>query len=184
MGAGTHSLEPFASAARATVRLFVGIAPAAEVDRYLGDVERDVVDGSRLEWRPGVRATARRRAPGRPGYASLLGRVFVGSGRANARVGSRGRRLARSRDERRCHARHGRRHEHRSGAGLRALDRHRVTRLGCATRQLARRWRSPQARGAADLHRRRPADRPSPRGGSATRSPRRRRLSHAQSTTA
>ena len=41
--------------------VFVGIAPAVEVDRYLGGVEHDVVRRSRLDRRPGVLASCRQR---------------------------------------------------------------------------------------------------------------------------
>ena len=75
-------------------RVFVGIGPAADVDRYLDGVEHDVVTDLDRTSRSttGVAGGAPAGAARRP---DVLGRVGVGIGRADARLGARGRRLAR-----------------------------------------------------------------------------------------
>ena len=114
--------------------LFVGIGPAAEVDRYLDDVERDVVDDLDSSGDPEYA----RRPGGAPSAAPRTQTFWAASssgvGEQPLELGSRGRRLARSGDERRRIASHRRRHEHRRGARLRPLDRHRAVRPGRATR--------------------------------------------------
>ena len=88
---------------RATAPMFVGIAPSSDVAAYLGGVEHDVVtDLDRDPASSRDRRGARRASA--PGVADVLGGLGLRAGRADARVGARGRRLA------------GRRHERRRGS--------------------------------------------------------------------
>ena len=68
--------------------VFVGIARAADVAGYLGDVERDVV--ADIEDEPSYQRVARESAGGVARRADVLGGAGLRLGRADARVGARG----------------------------------------------------------------------------------------------
>ena len=78
LGARRRSWGPFASAARATRPVFVGIAPAADVDGYLEDVEHAVVD--RLERRAALSRIARAAHPARPAQETFWAASTTGAG--------------------------------------------------------------------------------------------------------
>ena len=135
----TPSSGRSASAARASAPVFVGIASEDERRSTSTASSETCVDGVRR--RSALRPGGGRRAVGRAGRRDVLGRERVGLGRADARVGARGRRLAHRPDERGRVARRVVRPLDRSGARLGALDRARA----------APRRRAPRcARGAGD----------------------------------
>ena len=137
--------------------VFVGIGPAAEVDRYLVGVERDVVtDFDRRD--PDLLATGGRRPGCSTGRPDVLGRLGNGIRGADARMEAGGRQLARRRDERRREPRRVRRDEHRRRARRGALDRDRPARRrrDCSLPRPRSRSRPACVAGTADQGRERP----------------------------